>query len=130
MHTKIAMATSAILLGLIGIILSFLPLEILKFFDLETSKTLQLLLQILGALYFSFAMLNWTAKASRIGGIYNRPIAVANFAHFMIGGLALVKAVFSIPALPETTWIFTFMYVVFAVFFGVILFRNPLKETK
>lgn len=130
MHTKIAMATSAILLGLIGIILSFLPLEILKFFDLETSKTLQLLLQILGALYFSFAMLNWTAKASRIGGIYNRPIAVANFAHFMIGGLALVKAVFSIPALPEATWIFTFMYVVFAVFFGVILFRNPLKETK
>lgn len=130
MNTKIIMTTSAILLGLIGITLSFLPLEILKFLDLETSKTLQLLLQILGALYFSFALLNWMAKASHIGGIYNRPIAIANFAHFMVGGLALLKAVFSNPELPNTLLILTVFYVVFAVIFGAILFRHPIKNTK
>jgi len=48
---------------------------------------------LLGALYVDFAMLNWMVKGSLIGNIYNRPVAVANFTHFLVGGLALAKGV-------------------------------------
>ena len=45
-------------------------------------------MQIIGSLYFALAILNWMSKGSFIGGIYNRPIAIANLTHFVIAGLA------------------------------------------
>ncbi len=122
------MTSSAVLLGLCGIILTFLPVEILNLLNLQTDRSLQLILQILGALYFGFAMLNWMLKSSRIGGIYNRPIAVANFSHFMIAGLALIKAVFAMSELPRALWILAVVYLIFAIAFGIILFRHPKEE--
>ncbi len=122
------MTSSAVILGLTGIGLTFLPAEILTRLTHNPTKSLEFLLQIIGALYFAFAMLNWMTKSSLIGGIYNRPVAVANFTHFVIVALALVKGVFSNPALPAGILTATVMYSVFAVFFGIILFRHPLPE--
>jgi len=68
MNTKLVMTLSAVLLGLAGIALTFLPAEILTSLALSPSKSLEFLLQIIGALYFGFAMLNWMTKASLIGG--------------------------------------------------------------
>ena len=84
MNTKSLMTLSAIILALIGISLIFLPKEILDYFELSVSDTLELLMQIIGSLYFAFAMLNWMSKGSIIGGIYNRPIAIANWTHLVI----------------------------------------------
>ena len=78
MNTKSLMTLSAIILALIGISLIFLPKEILDYLELSVSETLQLLMQIIGSLYFAFAILNWMSKGSLIGGIYGRPIAMAN----------------------------------------------------
>lgn len=84
-----------------------------------------LILQILGGLYFAFAMLNWTAKANLIGGIYSRPVAIANFTHFLIVGLALSKGVFAVKdALVGAVAI---VYVVLALIFGKITFWPPPK---
>lgn len=130
MNTKILMTICAITLATTGIILTFLPDEILKYCDLENTRTLQLLLQILGALYFGFGMLNWMTKASIIGGIYNRPIAVANFTHFLIAGLALIKGLMVNPGLPKSIWIISCIYLIFAISFGIVLFRHPLMEKK
>lgn len=128
MNTKWIMTLSAVLLGLSGIGLTFLPNEILNLLNLQTDLSLQLILQILGALYFGFAMLNWMSKSGRIGGIYNRPIAVANFSHFMIAGLALIKAVFPTSGLPKILWIVAAGYLIFAILFGMLLFRHPGNE--
>jgi len=128
MNTKILMTTCAIALLAGGIILTFLPQEILRSFGLEATKSLQILVQIIGALYFAFGMLNWMTKASLIGGIYNRPIAVANFSHFFIAGLALIKGLISNPALPGIIWIMGIIYSVFALSYGILLFRHPLSE--
>ena len=87
----------------------------------------QLALQLLGAFYFAFAMLNWMAKGSFIGGIYNRPVSIANLAHFLIGGLAMVKALINHPALPWAIAIIAILYLVFAAIFGFLLFRNPVN---
>ncbi len=87
MNTKLIMTLSALFLALTGLTLTFLPEEIIDLAGAPSSKTFLLILQILGALYFGFALLNWMAKGSTIGGVYNRPISIANFTHFLIGGL-------------------------------------------
>jgi len=45
MNTKIVMITSSIVMGLTGISLSFVPLEIMSCLGLESSKSLLYLLQ-------------------------------------------------------------------------------------
>ena len=66
MNTKSLMTLSAMILALIGISLIFLPKEILDYLELSVSDTLELLMQIIGSLYFAFAMLNWMSKGSLI----------------------------------------------------------------
>jgi hypothetical protein len=46
--------------------------------------------QLLGAALFGFGMFNWMQRHSRIGGIYGRPLVVANFSHAVIAAPALV----------------------------------------
>ena len=125
MNTKLVMASSAVILGATGIVLTFIPDEILSHLSIEANKTALLLWQILGALYFAFAMLNWMTKTSLIGGIYNRPIAIANFTHFLIAGLALIKDIISNPSVSYIIWIAVIFYCVFGISFGAILFRHP-----
>lgn len=130
MNTKLIMTASALVLGAAGLVFTFAPEEILKILNIETSKLSQLLIQILGALYFGFAMMNWMARESAIGGIYNRPIAVANITHFSMAGLALIKGAFAMQGAPIGIWIVTGIYAIFAVVFGTLLFRHPMTEKK
>jgi hypothetical protein len=80
------------------------------------------LVQLLGALYFSFALMNWTAKDSAIGGIYARPVSLANFGHFFSGTLLLAKYLlsneFNLPIL-----LVTILYAIFAAVFYWLVFR-------
>jgi len=126
MNTKLVMTLSALIMGTSGIALSFMPDIILGSMSIDTSSVNLVVLQILGALYFAFAMLNWMTKSNLIGGIYNRPIAIANFAHFLIAGLALVKGLIAYPALPFSMWVAAVIYTVLGFTFGVIVFRHPL----
>ena len=93
MNTKSLLTLSAMILAMIGISLIFLPNEILDYLELSVSETLQLLMQIIGSFYFALAILNWMSKGSLIGGIYGRPIAMANLTHFVIAGFALIKGI-------------------------------------
>jgi hypothetical protein len=127
MNTKLIMTLSAILLSLIGITLTFLPLETASYAGMSSSIILQLFIQVLGALYFAFGMLNWMAKGSVIGGIYNRPTVIANFSHFLIGGLALLKGLMNNSNLPKSFWILAAFYSLFAILFGIMLYSNPVS---
>ena len=128
MNTKIIMTLSAVILGILGMILTLIPDLILSNLNFETNNTGLFLMQILGALYFAFGMLNWMSKAGVIGGIYNRPIAVANFTHFLVAALALTKGLISNPGIQYSIWIVGVIYMVFALIFGIILFRHPISE--
>src|SRR5690349_3179780 len=72
MSTRIVMIASALVMAVLGFAATFLPQEILARLGLPADGALPLVVQLTGALYLSFAMLNWTAKESVIGGIYNR----------------------------------------------------------
>ena len=122
------MTATAIVMGVIGLTLSFFPKEVAeRITDASVANTI--VFQVLGASYFGFAMTNWMAKANLIGGIYGRPIALGNFAHFMIAALALVKLSFNAPAdLPLLA--ITITYSIFAVLFGLVVFTHPAAEIK
>jgi hypothetical protein len=127
MNTKVLMTISAIIMGAAGIILSFLPQEVSAYLSLTGTNSI--ILQILGALYFGFALLNWAAKANLIGGIYSRPVAIGNFTHFLIGSLALIKLAFNNMSLTYI-WIAVIIYSIFAILFGYVLFTNPVLKNK
>ncbi len=128
MNTSFVMTASAVVMGIVGIVLTFAPDLVVARLGIETTRTSIFVAQLLGALYFAFAMLNWMSKANLIGGIYNRPVAVANLTHFLIAGLALVKGVISNPDLPYVIWAAALIYALFGLLFGIILFRHPVKS--
>jgi hypothetical protein len=125
MNTKLLMTISALYLGITGLILSFFPKEIIAYINEETNVITTLILQILGSLYLGFGMLNWMAKGTRIGGIYNKPIAIGNFMHFGVGAITLVKIVFKIQIHPEIMIVLTIVYAIFAISFAYVFMTNP-----
>ncbi len=130
MNTKILMTASSLLLGIIGILLSFLPKEIVDYFNIESSIITILFLQILSALYLGFGILNWMAKGTQIGGIYNRPIAIGNLMHFGVGTIALVKVVSRIEIHSEIIISLTVIYAIFSILFAYVFRTNPVKIGK
>lgn len=126
MNTKYIMVLSAIIMAIIGIIASFIPHEILALIELPTINPAPLLIQIMGAMYFAFAMINWFAKSNLIGGVYGKPIAIGNFTHFVIASLALVKGV-NIDTSSAVVLAATAIYLIFAILFGYIVFRHPIN---
>ena len=99
----------------------------LRSVGIDPSGILPVLVQLLAALLFAFAMVNWMARGSLIGGIYNRPVAIGNLTHFGIGALTLTKAVISGErTMPVVT--FACLYVGFALAFTILFFRSPVKQ--
>jgi hypothetical protein len=129
-NTKLIMTLSAITLAAIGITLTFCPIEFEAMIGLGSPVNFQLILQLLGALYFGFAMLNWMAKGSMIGGIYAKPVSIANFTHYFIGALALIKVLIRNHNLPYYLWIAAAIYSIFALCFWLIFSRHPGAEAK
>jgi len=127
MNTKLLMSASAIVLGALGLLLTFLPQEILAYVDSDAATLLPLTLQLLGAAYLGFAMLNWMAKGNLIGGIYSRPVAIGNLAHFLISGLALLKAAASIENAPAL-WVIGVIFITLALLFGYVTFTHPARR--
>ncbi len=130
MFSKIILILSSIILGNVGILLTFMPEEILKLLYLVITKELQIIFQILGAFYFSFAILNWISRSSLTGTVYNKPILIANLIHFSIVGIALIKEIISNPNSPKLIWIMTIAYTLFAFSFGIIANKNSVLETE
>ena len=130
MNTKIVITLSALFLAIIGILLSFLPNEIMTYLNVEPNIITLLFLKILSALYLGFGILNWMAKGSIIGGIYNRPIAIGNLMHFGVGAIALIKIIYNIEIHSKIMISLTVLYVIFALLFAYVFNNNPAKVKK
>jgi len=121
MKTRALMAASAVFLGITGIAALFAPDEILRAANVASAPFLAPLVQLCAALLLGFAMTNWMAKGSRVGGIYSRPIAVGNLLHFAVGAITLDRfALRGHEAWPML--VFATIYTIFAVGFGLVVF--------
>lgn len=121
MNTKVLMLLSSIFLGIAGVGALFAPQELLTAIHMPVTEAGSTPIQVMGALYFSFALINWTAKDGIIGGVYARPISLGNFAHFTVGALVLAKAQL-VAGAPALLSIVLIVYVVFALVFGWLVF--------
>jgi hypothetical protein len=115
------MAASAVFLGIAGVAALFAPDEILHAANVPSSPFLPSLVQLCAALLLGFAITNWMVKGSRVGGIYNRPIALGNLLHFAVGAITLDRFALhgheAWPVLALAT-----VYTIFAVAFGIVVF--------
>lgn len=121
------MTLSALVMGVLGVAATFLPHEILASAGVPALAPAVLAVQVGGALYLGFAMLDWMARANLIGGIYSRPVAVANLCHFTIAALAMLKAVMAgerSVALVAAVIVYTLL----AVAFALVVLRHPLAS--
>lgn len=129
MKTKPLMIASSLIPGLAGLFALFAPEELLKLFNLPQTTPLPVFIQLMGAFYLSVALMNWTAKDNIIGGIYLRPITIANFAHFNIGALTLIKYQLS-GAANVFLWGVLIAYLVFAIIFTWLVFFHTGIDNK
>ena len=125
MNTKTLMIISAIFLAVNGFGFTFFPNEIAGLLINDDNYIFILILQILGALYLGFSILNWMSKASLIGGIYNKPILIGNLLDFFTASMALIKLAFNVETNLQLIFSYTIIYSLFTLFFGYVFFTNP-----
>ncbi len=118
------MTTAAIALGASGLSLIFLPQEIAATHSWSDDSAV--LLQLIGATYFGFAMLNWMARGTLVGGIYGRPIVIGNLTHFLIGASIMVRQAIATPSILVV--VAAVIYIAFAIIFGYMITHHPIKE--
>lgn len=124
--TRFLMSASAVVLGAVGVFLLFAPDVALMVAGAMALPATMVIAQLIGVLYLGFAVLNWMSRGNTIGGIYARPLTVANVMHFASGAAVLVKALSR--ATPAAFWILAAVYVVFALAFATLLWRDPVPR--
>ena len=130
MNTKTLMIISAIFLAVNGFGFTFFPNEISVLLINDDNHIFILILQILGALYLGFSILNWMSKTNLIGGIYSKPLLIGNLLHFFTASMALIKLTFKVETNLQLIFSYTIIYSLFTLFFGYVFFTNPsLKRT-
>jgi hypothetical protein len=117
---------SAALLALGGIALLFASDSIIPRVAPGVSADAAWLGQLIGAGWLALAALNWLGRNTILGGIYGRPVVVANAALYFITGTTLVKVVMRGDAAP-TILVATIVALAFAAVYAWLLFRGPLE---
>lgn len=127
--TTVLMVASALFLAACGVGASFLPAELLQALQAPVSLGTVVLVQLGGAALLGFAMLNWMSRSSVLGGIYGRPLVVANLLHFGAGGIGTVKLLMADKAL-SPLWPVGIGYAVFGVAFAALMLWRPGKASE
>lgn len=111
--------------ALLGLLTSFLPEEILIALNVPANPISIVLIQILGAFFIGFAMINYLAKSSPIGGIYNKAILMGNIAYHCIATIVFIKFVLSDNLYAEVVIVLTAMYLILGAGFLRLNFVMP-----
>jgi hypothetical protein len=123
LNTTVLMSASASFMGLLGVGAALLPEQILAYLGTPPEGFPVVLLNVVGVVYLSFGVLNWMARKKLIGGIYSRPVAIGNFAHFFGVTVALTQHVTAAPH-PTVFVVGTAAYALFAAGFGYVVFAG------
>lgn len=129
MNTRLLLTTVAIVLAGAGGALLFAPSEILMLAGFPSARPFSPLLQVAGGMYLAFAGMNWLARGATIGGIYLRPVSIANFIHFFVGTLVIARDIAS----HESTLVESGalgVYAILAILFWWLLFKHPGVQAK
>ena len=118
---------SALVLALGGVALLFAPDVILPALAPGFPPNAVWLAQLLAAAWLGVAVLDWLQRATLIGGIYGRPMVLANLALYFIGDLAVLRALRT-PGAPRALWMIAVPATLLAVAYGALMLRGPFDE--
>lgn len=124
MRTRWLMTSTAVLLAAVGGALTFLPQEVIGTLEATPHTPIVTLAQLAGAMAIAWAFMNWMSRGQRLGGIYNRPLALANVLHFFSGAMALLRVVVSGQAGPIEQ-VLVVPYLLLALWWGAVMFTSP-----
>lgn len=80
--------------------------------------------QLLGAAWLGLAAINWLQRRAVLGGIYGRPIVLANLTVFVVSALSLIRA---LPGKPPALWVAAAVASLLAAGYAVLLFAGPFE---
>ena len=83
--------------------------------------------QLLGAAWLAIGALNWLQRDAMLGGIYGRPIVLANLVLYFVSALSLLRALMSAGA-PPALWLVLVPSVLLAAVYGALLLRGPFER--
>jgi len=89
--SKYLLTTLAVFLFLQGIGNSFFTKEFIDLLSLQQNNLTILILQLLGATQLAWGMLNYMCRNHKYGGIFGRPLLLANLAFLIVSGMALLR---------------------------------------
>jgi hypothetical protein len=89
-----------------------------------TAGAASLLGSLIAAGWLGMASLNWFQRSALLGGIYGRPIVLANFAFYLVTATGLVRPLLSRAAVPWL-WVVAAPASVLAVVYAALMFRGP-----
>ena len=121
------MVASGLFMAALGVVGIFAAPEILVLSGQISSPISVVAVQMLAAVYFGFGLTNYMARGITIGGIYAKPLAMGNAAHFGIGFMTLARVLQSQPLAPAI-WVLTAMYAVFTFGFYKVAFTHPAQK--
>ena len=128
MTARPILASSAAFLFAGGAAALFAPDELAGLLESRPPPGTGLLIQLLASGMLGFAILNWMSRGQRVGGIYARPLALANTLLFATAALTLGKAV-SAGRLPADAAILCGLAAIFAAGFAWLAFvHDPLAK--
>lgn len=120
---NLLLAASAVAYFVVSLAAIFAGDELLRLGGAAGTALELALVQLLGAALFSLALLNWLNRYSRIGGIYGRPLVVANLANSAISALMLFHLSRSI-GFSAPLGAALGLYAILALAFGSRLFKE------
>ena len=127
MNTRILMTLAAAFMSVGGIAATFFTREVLAIHHTTADRGSMLVVQMAGALYLGFAIMNWMSRGNLMGGIYSRPIALGNFVYFMNMALAIGRIAADDPR--PSSVVAAIIHGLFAAAFASVVFgRSPVPR--
>ena len=128
MKPRPILLVSAVLLLGCGVAALFAPEEIAGVLGAQGQATSKVVVQLLGAGLFALGFLDWFVRFATIGGLYGRPVIVANLAFFFIATTTLGRH--AIDSGSGLAWGLTGIVAVLAAWFGRFLLYPPAEQVR
>ena len=127
MISRLVSRTSAVVLSFCGFTLLFAADAVLPQLVPGFPRQAAWLGQLLGAAWVAVAALDWISQFALLGGIYGRPVVVANAVLYFVTAMSALRAASRVPD-ALAVWVIGGVAAVGALVYGWLMFRGPVES--
>ena len=119
------MVGSALALGVLGMICLFFPDEVAPAVGVAGEAAITI--QVVAGGLLALAILNWMGRTAIYGGIYGRPIVMANLTMGTVSGLSAIRVAGSSEG-SSSMWLLAVLFLTQAAAFGTLMWFGPWEK--